>query len=488
MGCEAFSGVGILDTTAATSSMFLHTPGQKWYGATDGTAPDKFFAVANPTYGAVPQSELFEIDTTAWTVTSLGFVTAPAGGGPIREIGYDEDTGVLYGTDYANLYTVPTTGGPTTFIGSFTPSGAAPGDEVDYVFAMDYDSVGDRLLGTSWDRDANQTSLYTFHTAARHHTLGQATLIGPMGVDRTSDIWFPNGPSELLGTARDGRILDINTATGNALVGGTADEVNFYGLANAAGSPPPPAFTTVPLTNLTYETHVFAEVDSFVSLPAGLSDPANDDDADTGLDQAAHVVDFDVRAEVQNGASPWQNTNAEVFMNLSSSANVPAGMLRFSSDMIAIATGSDEGVDGVTRHSGVYATASVRGVIGVGTPEDSGPGTPVLFGAGIYDWGDGFDLLGWTLVIKNNANPAIVYLDANETTGPTSFAFTVPAGAVLDYDFFYDGLVFESPNGKYDLLVDLDFGAAHQTPEPASMIALSIGAISLLARKRKRVG
>jgi hypothetical protein len=466
--------------------MFLHTPGQKWYGATDGTAPDKFFAVANPTYGAVPQSELFEIDTTAWTVTSLGFVTAPVGGEPIREIGYDEDTGVLYGTDYANLYRVPTAGGATTLIGSFSPAGTPPASAIDYVFAMDYDSVGNRLLGTSWDRGANQTSLYSFNTTPSP-AVGQATLIGPTGVDRTSDIWFPNGPTDLLGTARDGRVLNINTATGNASVGGTADEVNFYGLANAgAGSPPPPAFTTVPLTNLAYETYVFAEVDSFVGLPTGASDTANGNDDDTAVNQFS-LVNFDVLAEVPNGVTPWQNTNAEIYMGLSGSPSVPNGMLRFSSDMLATATGSDENLLGVTRHSSVYATASVRGVIGVGIPDGQAAGTPVLFGVGIYDWGDGFDLMTWNLVITNNANPAIVYLDANETTGPTSFAFDVPAGEAIDYDFIFDGLLFEATDGDYDMFVDLDFGAAHQTPEPASMIALSLGAITLLARKRRRV-
>ncbi len=194
--------------------------------------------MANPTYSGTPQSELFEISTTGgWTVTSLGFITAPAGGGPVREIGYDESTGTLYGTDYANLYTVPTTGGATTFVGSFSPAGTPAANAIDYVFAMDYDPSVGKLLGTSWNRTANQTSLYSFNRTPTPVT-GQAVLIGPTGIDRTSDIWYSNDSPTLLGAARGGRILDINATTGAAAVTGTADEVSFYGLANATPATP----------------------------------------------------------------------------------------------------------------------------------------------------------------------------------------------------------------------------------------------------------
>ncbi|MDP6635758.1 MAG: PEP-CTERM sorting domain-containing protein [Phycisphaerae bacterium] len=78
------------------------------------------------------------------------------------------------------------------------------------------------------------------------------------------------------------------------------------------------------------------------------------------------------------------------------------------------------------------------------------------------------------------------FLTADETSPSWSFTFDVPAGTILDYDFTYDALLFEAPNGTYDLFVDLDLGAMAKAPEPASMIILCGGAVSLVLRKRRR--
>jgi hypothetical protein len=404
MGFDAFSGVGSLDTTGSIAKMFLHTPGLRWYGATDGLSSDKFFAVANPTYSPNPRAELFEIDTTTWTVNSLGFINAPAGGGPIREIGLDESTNTLYGTDYANLYTIPLAPGDVTagFVGSFSPAGTPPANVIDYVFAMDYDPSVGQLVGTSWNRTANQSDLYSFS-----RTNGLASMIGNTGIDRLSDIWYSNGAPTLLGATSDGRILDVNSATGTAIVTGADPQMRFFGLANATPATPEPLpYVTAPLSNLGYETHAFAEIDSHVSVPGAGTDSPKDDRTDHSVGESADVA-FGVPASVQGpGATPWQNTDGSVTIDLSNAPDIPHGIQRFSSTMLATATGSDEGIPGVVRHSGMYGTGSVHGAVGVSTPPRGAPGEPLLFGVGVYGWGDGLDLLTWNLVITDANNPA----------------------------------------------------------------------------------
>ena len=155
--------------------------------------------------------------------------------------------------------------------------------------------------------------------------------------------------------------------------------------------------------------------------------------------------------------------------------------------MTAEATGSDEGVAGVTRHSSVFGTANIRGAIEVGIPEGGTPGMPVLFGVSVYTWGNQMQPT-WDLVIKDAvAVPEVFYLTANETSETWTFSFEVVAGQVLAYEFNYDGMLFEAPDGSYNLFADVDFGAAGQVvPEPATMLCLCSGAIPLVLKKRRR--
>jgi len=496
MSFDAFGGICSLDTATSTAKMLIHTPGVSWYGATDGPSPHTFFGVANPSYGPSPGSELYLIDTTNWTVNHVGFVAAPTGGGPIREIGWDESTGTLYGTDYANLYTIPTAGGLATFVGTF---GTHPGttDWIDYVFSMDYDTSVGQLVGTSWRRGANETDLYYFD-----RTNGTGTLVGNTDIDRFSDVWYSNNSGTLLGVSRrsapvgvspvPGQIFHVDAVSGTPTSGhatqiGTTPGVSFFGMANATpGSPEPLGYVPTPLTNLGYEAHVLGDIDTLVDILGDGSELASPDPYhEYGFNEEASG-DVNVPASVfdpQSGLQPWQNTHATATMGFSDAPSIPDGMLRVSSTMTVTATGSDEGVADVTRHSSVYGLADIEGAIGVGSPE-SEP-TPVLFGASVYTWGDGMDLLTWNLTIEDNAT-GFVYVDVNETSDPWTFSFNVSAGDILLYRFIYDGLLFENPDGSYKLNADVDFGAAGIVPEPATLLCLCCGAIPVILKKRRR--
>jgi hypothetical protein len=499
MNFDAFSGICSLDTATSRAKMLIPTPGVSWYGATDGPSADTFYAVGNPSYFPDVGSELFLIDMTTptWTVNSIGFIEAPAGGDPIREIGM-ADGGTLFGTDYRYLYTIPTTpgGGTATFKGAF---GADPntGDEIDCVFSLDYDTSVGQLVGTSWRRGPDQTDLYYFD-----RTNGAGTLVGYTGIDRFSDVWYSNNSGTLLGASRTrtlpgvspipGRIFDVDAVSGTPTSGqatqiGTTPGVSFFGLANATPATPAPLpYVTAPLTDLGYVTHVLGDLDALVDISGGDSQFASPPPFEEHGADGPATGDVDVLASVldpQSGNQPWQNTNGTATIGLSDAPSITDGMLRVSSTMTATATGSDDGVAGVTRHSSVYGYAEIEGAIGVGTPV--GNAESVLFGASVYTWGDGLDLLTWNLTITNY-DTGFVYLDVDETSDPWYFSFEVDTGEKLRYLFIYDGLLFETPSGTYELNADVDFGAAGVVPEPATVLLLCGGAISLVLKKRRR--
>ena len=518
MGIDAFSGICSLDTDTSTAQMLVPTPGVSWYGATDGPSPGTFYAVANPWYDynnpdkasrAAPKSELFLIDTADWSVNFVGFITAPIvggePGGPIREIGMDDSTspGTLYGTDYANLYTIPTTGGTAAFVGTF---GTQPGttDLIDYAFSMDYDQGVGQLLGTSWQRDDDQTDLYYFDRGT-----GAGTQVGYTGIDFISDVWQSHDSGTLFGVSSGpGRILEIDPLTGAALQIGTFPDVRFNGMANATlvSSEPLPFVTTpVPLTNLGYETTAYVDIDATVDA-GGVEDFQTDDDSDYHLNAASTAVPDQASASLQNST---QNTNASATIDLSNDN----GMLTISSIMTAESTGTDSA--GVNRYSGVLGTTSIlQGSIGVPAGE-----TPnVLFGATvritgwITSWFDGGSVLfgpdvyrqdgmqpTWDLRIWHQGSPDVVYLNVDETSDTWSFSFGVPAGQVLMYEFFFDGFFYGKieagdpdnddddvyvPNMDSYLLAEVTFGAA--VPEPTTMLLLCSGVIPILLKKRRR--
>ena len=513
MNFDGFSGVFSLDTVTAQYNMLIHTPGIRWYGATDGPTADTFFAIGNPKYDpgpapkAPPTSELFIVDTTVWTVTSVGLIDVP-GGSPIREIGWDETTNTLYGTDYANLYQLPTIGGSATFIGRFSPAGTPPANVIDHVFAMDFDPGVGRQVGTSW-ASGQLATLYSFHMGT-----GLGTAIGGGGgttIDRLTDVWHSRTSGTFFGVnSNPGEIFTVNTTTGVATNIGSTPNLSASGMANATpGSPPPAPFVIapVPLTNLGYATMAFVDLDSYVSAPTGARRRVTDvrydpsvpgDPTAVNTNAGANVPLFAASSAILTGRVV-QTSRGSAEIDLTGPApsnNLSPGTLRISSKITGQASGTNGGVAGIIRNSNILGNANLHGSIGVGGPP---AGESVLFGASVFveGWISGEHVLfgpgvsipagmepSWSLTIRDNANPTDILVMATNKDALWDFSFVAQTGQILDYEFNFDGLLTNTRTGDYVLYGDVDFAAA--TPEPATMAILGLGTVSMILRRRRR--
>lgn len=191
----------LLDTIAGTTTFVFNAGTGGLWGAANGDDDDSFFAITDATV-------LYRIHPVAQTTTLIGTV-----GMNITGLAYDIYSGVLYGTDYANLYTIDTGTGVPTLIGSLNGPNA--------VWAIDYVQPIDKIVAV------NQTdnAMYTIDTGT-----GNATYVGPTGEDRITDVWFNDTSDILFGVANlPGRILTLDINTGAATVIGTTT-ANILGL------------------------------------------------------------------------------------------------------------------------------------------------------------------------------------------------------------------------------------------------------------------
>ena len=238
MDMGAFSGICSLDT-GGTANLLVHTPNQCWDGATDGLTADTFFAVANPTFGPAPTSELYQINTTNWTVTFIGEITTGVDNRPIRELALYEPTSTLYGTDGVNLYTVPIAGGLADYKATFR-EGSTAGDPIYSVYSLDYDPGAGELMGTSLrlpelpdgpddtPTGPDETDLYEFDRTTGAGTLKKANI----GLAAVSDVLYSHTPGSerLLGADRiPMQVFDFDA--GHNPVNEQPIDVGFYGLA-----------------------------------------------------------------------------------------------------------------------------------------------------------------------------------------------------------------------------------------------------------------
>ena len=479
MDMGAFSGICSLDT-GGTANLLVHTPNQCWDGATDGLTADTFFAVANPTFGPAPTSELYQINTTNWTVTFIGEITTGVDNRPIRELALYEPTSTLYGTDGVNLYTVPIAGGLADYKATFR-EGSTAGDPIYSVYSLDYDPGAGELMGTSLrlpelpdgpddtPTGPDETDLYEFDRTTGAGTLKKANI----GLAAVSDVLYSHTPGSerLLGADRiPMQVFDFDA--GHNPVNEQPIDVGFYGLANATptlGSPEP--YVSVPLVIpysipnpdtgvklYAYETYVFlsgeAYVDTndpkpedtpdvtfqrahasaddpFTSVNPGPPDP-NDpnvfatthvgEEANVTLDRldAGGVPLTLPRASVTKGSNePWQETNGSAVIDVAGTAN---GMVKISSTMTLTATGSDDGLTDITRESSILGIAHIDGAIGVTIPDGGSSGDPVLFGATVYTGHTvktGMSVVDWTLLIRDYYNHADVYLNTDMASSET---------------------------------------------------------------------
>jgi len=467
------TGIFRIDTAAATAGLQLLTPGLRWYGATDGLLPHTFFAVANP--GDLGGSQLFLIDSTFWNLNPLGSL-----GVPIAEIAMDESTGTLYGTDYLNLYTIPTGGGPAVLVGPFGPRPVAGTGSINNVWSMDYDPSIDQLVGASWlgglGLPANdKTDLYYFDRAT-----GTGTFVGPTNQDRLTDIWYSDDSGTMLATSRvPGRIFSVNTLTGQTVETGQIPGISPMGMANLARP-----LHHAPLSLWEYHTVVTLEVGAKVETP---DDEAFSDDSGVSFE-----IDTPASAAVNTHAeigqelieieqtNPWQDTHADGFMD----GKVVGGAIDIDTTMYADATGDDAGVAGVTRTSFMQGESFFTGQFQVGVPKGGILGAPGLLMVSLALLNYDFDVYGWDLMITNPEAEETLLAVSNEVGTWTVLVFT---GQTLELDFGYGVQTTDQTDASLDMAFDLNMSTRAHLPEPATIVLLCCGAGLLVLKRRHRI-
>ena len=179
------------------------------YGACTSGSPDLIYATDNGAAGT-----LYTVDPSDGSTTAVGTYNGDTTN--ILELACDASGGVLYGTDYAALYTVDSTTAATAKVGDFTVAG---------MMAMTY-VPGAGLYGV----DNNPGTLYEINTSTT-----ALSAVGPTGAaaQATIDLAYDTVTATLIGSVNipDQRICDVNIATGQATLLNNTGVPNMLGLA-----------------------------------------------------------------------------------------------------------------------------------------------------------------------------------------------------------------------------------------------------------------
>jgi len=173
--------------------------------------------------GGTNAKSLFTVDTETGAATLVGPFGIDPADPPIADLAFGTD-GTLYGTGFTDLYEINTETGTATSVGSFVPGFFSFPDGIE---ALAVDPTTGILYGMEW-RDAG---LYTIDTSS-----GAATLIGTftdigtdplstpvgMGIDSTGNFFVSTGGGIGNGIGGDIYSLDIDTFT-STLVGKAFD-------------------------------------------------------------------------------------------------------------------------------------------------------------------------------------------------------------------------------------------------------------------------
>lgn len=214
-----------IDRTTGAVDLYKDTPGLKWYGATDGPTEESFFATGDG-------GSLYKVDIAADTITPIGTY---GGSMRLRSLAYADPVlptagGILYGSDYQNLYTIDINTGVATLVGPVTPAG----ELFVGVWSMDYDPVKQALFITNLVNNpitlVMTTKLYAVNPAN-----AQTTFIGEIAdALPIADIWYDHDSGKMLGiTQVTGQLYEIDTVTAGVTPIGTAPGENILGLGGA---------------------------------------------------------------------------------------------------------------------------------------------------------------------------------------------------------------------------------------------------------------
>jgi hypothetical protein len=226
VGTRGSCGIYEVDFDTCSTSMLIDTEDIGWYGATDGDPehPGTFYATP---YGG----SLYRVNVETHSVTPVG--SNGYDGVPINGLAYDEKNGILYGTDYKNLYTIDITpGSPTegmaTLMFEFDACGKA--------WTFDYDASIDKLVIMT-------QAFWGTKTFQVDGQSGEVDYVGFTRVRRITDIWYDYDSGVMYGVSNNlctgrGKLYQIDTETGQVTTIGCIQE-DLLGLGKPTPVPEP---------------------------------------------------------------------------------------------------------------------------------------------------------------------------------------------------------------------------------------------------------
>jgi hypothetical protein len=186
----------------------------RMYGASDSDSNDYFWATNHYPYSPYhPISSLQKIFPAESAVYKIGSGYIQNPGDPnIRELGYDEDADILYGTNYGKLYSIDTSLGTVGYIGDF--GSGFDGQPIDQAWSMDYDpNIGELVI---IDQVFDESRVY--HPAQMYYTdrsSGAAGYVGDTAQQRLTDIYYSSLHHNVYACANyPNRFYQVNTTTG----------------------------------------------------------------------------------------------------------------------------------------------------------------------------------------------------------------------------------------------------------------------------------
>ncbi len=184
---ESGSNVYSVDSFTGADTLLFTIPGVDLYGSAQGAVIDSFYAAD------IAAQQLVLVNP----IILSSLVVGPFGA-DIRELAYDVNGDILYGTNYSSLYTIDFTTGAASLVGSFGGPTA--------MWAMGYDPTTDTLYGV----DATTDQLYSINSST-----GVASEIGATGISRAADLYvLPIGYPFGVGNGADQFLYTVDLTTG----------------------------------------------------------------------------------------------------------------------------------------------------------------------------------------------------------------------------------------------------------------------------------
>ena len=186
----------------------------RMYGASDSDSNEYFWgtnlAPYPPYYPISSLQKIYPAESAVYQIGS-GYIQNP-GDPNIYELGYDEDAGILYGTNYGKLYSIDPSLGTAGYIGDF--GSGFDGQPIEQAWSMDYDpNIGELVM---IDQVTDESRVY--HSAQTYYAdrnSGAAGYVGDTGQERLTDIYYSVLHNQVYACANyPHRFCRVNTRTG----------------------------------------------------------------------------------------------------------------------------------------------------------------------------------------------------------------------------------------------------------------------------------